>query len=54
MHCPTPLLLSTSLPALHMPQDVDLPHALPSSLTYLYNHLAPLLLSPRRKGPPLW
>jgi hypothetical protein len=48
VHCPAPLLLSTSLPALHMPQDVDLPHALPSSLTYLFNHVAPLLLCPSR------
>ena len=47
VHCPAPVLIATTLPPLHMPQDVDSP-PLPDSLTYLYNHLGPLLLSPCR------
>ena len=47
VHCPAPVLIATTLPPLHMPQDVDsLP--LPDSLTFFYNHLGPLLLSPSR------
>merc|ERR1719319_1740757 len=38
VHCP---------PALLLPQDVD-KATLPDNLTFLYNHLAPLLLSPSR------
>ena len=47
VHCPAALLLSTALPAIHLPQDVD-KATLPDNLTFLYNHLAPLLLSPSR------
>jgi hypothetical protein len=47
--CPAPLLLSTALPPLHLASDVDCP-ALPDSLTFLYNHLGPLLQGPGRAG----
>ena len=48
VHCPAPLLASSCLPALHLPQDVDCPSPLPDILTYLLNHLGPLLLAPCR------
>jgi len=47
VHCPAPVLMATPLSPLHMPQDVDSP-PLPDSLTFFYNHLGPLLLSPSR------
>jgi len=47
VHCPAPVLIATTLLPLHMPQDVDSP-PLPDSLTFFYNHLGPLLLSPSR------
>jgi len=47
VHCPAPLLLSIKLPPLFLVQDVDSPQ-LPDSITFLYNHIGPLLLSPCR------
>eukprot|EP00092_Neocalanus_flemingeri_P024263 GFUD01026312.1.p1 GENE.GFUD01026312.1~~GFUD01026312.1.p1 ORF type:complete len:1657 (-),score=379.47 GFUD01026312.1:31-5001(-) len=47
VHCPAPLLLSVTLTPLFLVQDVDSPQ-LPDSITFLYNHIGPLLLSPCR------
>jgi len=47
VHCPAPFLLSVKLNPLYLVQDVDSPQ-LPDDITYLYNHIGPLLLSPCR------
>jgi len=47
VHCPASLLLSVNLQPLFLVQDVD-SSQLPDSITFLYNHLGPLLLSPCR------
>jgi len=44
VHCPVPLLLSVKLNPLYLVQDVDSPQ-LPDGITYLYNHIGPLLMS---------
>ena len=46
--CPPALLMEAQLPALHLVQDVDIHIPLPDNITFLYNHLTPLLLSPCR------
>jgi len=46
--CPSSLLLSSQLPALHLVQDVDSSSHLPDNIVFLYNHLGPLLTSPCR------
>jgi len=46
LHCPASQLMTIQLPARHLAEDVDLAPALPDNITFLYNHLAPLLTSP--------
>ena len=46
LHCPASQLMTIQLPARHLAEDVDLTPALPDNVTFLYNHLAPLLTSP--------
>jgi len=44
VHCTVPLLLSIKLSPLYLVQDVDSAQ-LPDNITYLYNHIGPLLMS---------
>merc|ERR1719348_547675 len=44
VHCTVPLLLSIKLDPLYLVQDVDSAQ-LPDNITYLYNHIGPLLMS---------
>ena len=46
--CPGAQLLGVRVSPLHLARDVDLAAPLPDSLTFLYNHVAPLLLAPCR------
>jgi len=44
VHCTVPLILSIKLSPLHLVQDVDSAQ-LPDNITFLYNHIGPLLMS---------
>ena len=46
LHCPASQVMSTDLPPLHLSEDIDVTAPLPDNITYLYNHLTPLLISP--------
>ena len=45
LHCPSHLLATAPVPALHLARDLDTPAPLPPALTALHNHIGPLLLS---------